>query len=83
MIALTVVCLALIALVAFLLWDRRVERREHTAEREMLHQRLQAPDIAVIQHQVASFPEQPQALPWDDDQAFHATREDMAEALKR
>lgn len=82
MIPLTIVCLALIALVGVLLWDRRVERREQAAEREMLHQRLQAPEAAVMQHQLQSLPEQPPAIPWDDDDSFHATREQMAEALK-
>jgi hypothetical protein len=52
-------------------------------ERGMLLQRIQAPEAAAIQHQMAELPSAPPHLPFDDDAAFHATREEMAEMLRR
>lgn len=79
----TIIAVAQAALLAFLLIDRRVERREHSAEREMLLQRIQAPQVAVAQHQVKDLPPDPPPLPYDDDEAYHVSREQMAEALRR
>lgn len=83
MLELTVICALLIALVAFLLIDRRSERREHAAERQTLLQRIQAPEAAVRQHEFATPAPDPEPVPFEDDEAFHATREEMAEALRR
>lgn len=83
---LTIVCLAQSGLIAWLLIDRRVERRENTRERADLCQRLQAPEAAVIAHQVQALPSSPLPPAFDDDRAFHeslATREDLARLLER
>lgn len=70
-----------------LLWDRRTERREHAEQIASLCQRLQAPEVAVMRHQLAEMPPSPPAVPFDDDAAYHevqsATREDLAAALAR
>lgn len=82
MLELTIVCCLLVGLVAFLLIDRRVERREWTTERADLIQRIQAPQAAVVAHQIASLPDPVQSLPFEDDDAFHETREQMADRLR-
>lgn len=69
------------AVIAFMLWDRRAERREMAAERATLLQRIQAPEQAVMQHAFTELPPSPMPLPYDDDEAFHASREDLAAAL--
>lgn len=69
-------------IVLALLWDRHCERREHAAQTADLLQRIQAPEVAVIQHQARELPPSPEPLPYDSDEAFHATREQMAEALR-
>lgn len=51
----------------------RKDERAH-AERQQLLQRIQAPEQAVIEH--ASVPsDRPLYVPWDDDEAFHASKE--------
>lgn len=82
MIYLTLLGIAQAALIAFLLHDRRVERRENATERAELLQRIQAPELAVIAHQVGDAPPGPEALDPNDDEAWHASREDMARALE-
>lgn len=79
---LTLVCVLLVGLVVLLVIDRRVERREWAVERGDLLQRIQAPEAAVIAHQVDRLPEPVQPLPFDDDESFHATREELADRLR-
>lgn len=69
------------AVIAFMLRDRRAERREMAAERATLLQRIQAPEQAVMQHAFTELPPSPLPLPYDDDEAFHASREELAAAL--
>lgn len=78
---LTITAVAQLALVGFLLLDRRTERREAAAERADLLQRIQAPQQAVYEHSVGTRPPLPEPLPFDDDEAFHASREDLVNAL--
>lgn len=79
------ICLAQLPWLAALLYvlrDRRLERRENTVVREMLLQRIQAPEAAVRAHEIYELAgAAPAPLPFDDDEAFHASREDMAAAL--
>lgn len=70
-------------IVLALLWDRRCERREHGAQVADLLQRIQAPEVAAIQHQARDLPPSPVPLEFDNDADYHATREQMAEALRR
>ncbi len=76
------IALAQAALIAFLVWDRRSERRELAAERATLLQRIQAPELAVVRHDFAELPPSPMPLVFDDDEAWHASREEMAAALE-
>lgn len=81
---LTLIAVAQATLVAFLLVDRRTERREHAAERQTLLQRIQAPEAAVQQHIIGTEPPpSPIPLGIENDKLWHASREDMAEALAR
>lgn len=77
----TVVVLAVIVLA--LLWDRRTERQEWIVERAGLLQRIQAPEAAIVHHAQQGLVEHPPVLEWDNDEQFHETREDLAEALRR
>ncbi len=77
------IALAQAALIAFMVWDRRSERRETAAERAVLLQRIQAPELAVVRHDFGELPPSPMPLTFDDDEAFHASREEMAEALAK
>lgn len=83
MTAAVVGCVCLLLVILAMLWDRREERREWTRDRADLLQRIQAPELAVVEHQTREMPIGPQPLPYDDDNAFHATREEMADALRR
>lgn len=74
------ICLACIVLA--LLWDRRTERREWASERADLLQRIQAPEIAVMDHQLATPRPVVQSPGYDSDDEFHASREQMAAALE-
>ena len=71
MLYLAVICVALLALMAFLLWDRRVERREHAAQIERLCQRIQAPQSAVALYEQDRAAPDPRPLLPDDDDAWH------------
>lgn len=71
-VALLVCQVALVA--AFLLaWDRR--EREHRMERLGLYQRIQAPELAVMQHQIEQNPESPPAVSTDNDEDYWAAME--------
>ena len=50
MIYLTLVCVALVALLAYREWGAARERREAAGERADLYQRIQAPETAVVEH---------------------------------
>lgn len=52
-----------------------------TAERATLLQRIQAPEAAVIEHARAGLPPDPLPLPYDDDEAFHDSRDELAARL--
>lgn len=82
---LVVVCVALVALLAFREWSGVRERREYRqqaadreaameAERRELYQRIQAPETAVLEHVREGRPERRKARPIaaDDDAAFAA-----------
>jgi len=66
--------LATLALIAFLLWDRGRERREHAAQVERLCQRIQAPQSATVLYEQERLPPSPQAISPDDDDAWHERR---------
>jgi len=82
--ALAVVCLALVALLAYREWGARrdrqqaaSERREleaaHAEERRELYQRIQAPDLAVDEHVRESRGpnrRRPRPIAADDDAAY-------------
>lgn len=84
MLALAVVCLALVALLAYREWGARrdrqqaaSERREleaaHAEERRELYQRIQAPDLAVDEHVRESRGpnrRRPRPIAADDDAAY-------------
>jgi hypothetical protein len=68
---------ALIATVAAFAWllDRKdarahTEREAHRAETADLLQRIQAPEVAVVQHQIAQSVEAPQPSSPEDDEAY-------------
>lgn len=48
--------------------------RDSATERAQLLQRIQAPDQAVIEH-AAQPSDRPLYVPWDDDEAFHASKD--------
>lgn len=82
MIALAIISGLQLSVMLWLLADRRVERRESMIERSELLQRIQAPDTAVYEHSAkVRQAHNPEPLPFDDDEAFHATREQLAAAL--
>lgn len=81
---LTIVTVTQTALIAWLFFDRRSERRDSSRERATLLQRIQAPEIAVQQHMLeAQSPASPLPLGIENDKLWHASREEMAEALAR
>lgn len=72
--ALAIVCVALVALLAFREWSAARERREAAKERAQLCQRIQAPEQAVVEHARAERPDRPRPRPIaaDDDARFAA-----------
>jgi hypothetical protein len=83
MIYLTLICVVLVLLLAFEQWDRARERREHAEQIAALCQRIQAPALAVTAHDAATreMVVQPQPPAWDDDAAWHQTKDQLAEGL--
>lgn len=75
MIYLTIVCVAQAVLLGVVLWLQHKERAT-------LLQRIQAPGVAVAAHQMRDLPPSPPAVGWDDDEAHHLSREEMAERLR-
>ena len=74
MIAAIVAIVALTALLFYREYVHAQERKDAIAERAELAQRIQAPTMAVLEHSEA---EAPTSLPYDDDDAFWASREEM------
>jgi hypothetical protein len=76
-VALSIVCVVLAALLAYREWCGARERREAAKERAELCQRIQAPELAVTEHVRASRPDRPRPRPIaaDDDKRF-AEREE-------
>jgi 3-methyladenine DNA glycosylase AlkC len=82
---LAAISLAQLALVAFVLWDRGHERREHMRQVADLCQRIQAPQSAVVMHEQAMLPPSPAAISPDDDEAWHdrgLTRDQMVAQMQ-
>lgn len=85
--------IAVTALAAFLLYERRAERRRVDPQLQALIklcdrlcQRLQAPHAAILEHdeqvrEPRSDEYAPPAVPPDDDDAFWASRDKLAELL--
>jgi hypothetical protein len=78
---LAVISLAQLAVIALLLVLHHRERAVAARERMALTQRLQAPELAIQEYATRDRPDSPPAIAFEDDEAFHATREAMAEAL--
>ena len=74
MIAAIVAIVALTALLYYREYVHAQERKDAIAERAALAQRIQAPTMAVLEHSEA---ERPASLPFDDDAAFNAVREEL------
>lgn len=87
MLELSLVCLALVALLAYREWgaarDRReaaAERAEAAKERRELYQRIQAPEIAVAEaHRERRGPYVPRKPIGPDDDAAYAARDGGAD----
>lgn len=60
--------------VAGFLFYLHVRDQREASERAELYQRIQAPQMAVMQHADAK---SPPSLPFDDDEAFRAALEDQ------
>lgn len=75
-----------LALIAFLVVERRKSEMVHTALVDRLCQRLQAPGAAILEHDEAvrggrGAEYAPPALDPEDDEAFWLSRERLAEAM--
>lgn len=82
--AFVLICLSLVALLAYQEHLQVILRASHAAQVESLLQRIQAPEAATYVHQLAAAPViNPPSLPFDDDDAFHKTRDEMVEDLAR
>jgi hypothetical protein len=79
--SLAAISLAQLAVIALLLVLHHRERTAATQERMALTQRLQAPELAIQEYATRERQDSPPAVAFEDDEAFHATREAMAEAL--
>jgi len=79
------VTIAAVLVLAALLWRKErqhdsilqaqlAERDAWAVERQLLLNRIQAPETAVAQVLAQDIDELPQGLPYDDDQAFHESK---------
>jgi len=77
---LALVCLALVALLAYREFSAARDRREAATERRELYQRIQAPETAVLEHVRSERPERrkPRPIAADDDAAFMEKRKEVA-----
>ena len=82
MIALLILAGLLVGLVAFVLWDRRAERRQFLATIDQLCVRIQAPQRAAIEavNEVAA-PSKVAVNPEGSDEEFWESREALANRL--
>lgn len=57
----------------------------HDYQQGLLLQRIQAPEAAVVQHQIQSTPDvwSPPGLPFEDDDAFRQSREELADLVAK
>lgn len=83
MIYLALVCVALVALLAYRERGAARERREAAAERAELYQRIQAPELAVAEHARSSRPDRrrARAIAADDDAAYKKREEEAEERM--
>lgn len=83
MVELTIIIVALLALVAGLIVERRREREYHGRQIDRLLQRIQAPEYAIAEHaQSASAEFAPPAVAMDDDTSHWEAKEQLAERLR-
>ncbi len=78
---LLLISISQVALIAFLVWERRSERRDTAEVIAGLLQRIQAPEAAVVQHQMQHLPPSPMPIEYDNDDDFHKSREELAAML--
>lgn len=71
------VCVVLLLLDAYLLWQSSSREQEWRAERKELIQRIQAPEIAVQQFQDRPEVKRVAPIPVDDDEAFVEHKESL------
>ena len=74
------ICALLVAIVATLILDRRLERQEVARERRDLLQRIQAPQYAAVEHYNEHIENQsPPAVNPDMDEDYWVSKDDLAE----
>jgi hypothetical protein len=82
MIELTIIVIALLAIVAYLIAERRREREYHGRQIDRLLQRIQAPALAIAEHAQTTAGEfAPPAVPMDDDASHWEAKEELAQRL--
>jgi hypothetical protein len=80
---LTIIVVALLALVAYQVLERRREREYHGRQVDRLLQRIQAPEIAIAEHAQDAVGEfAPPAVAMDDDGAHWEAKEQLADRLR-
>lgn len=83
MIALEIIVIALLALVAYLVAERRRERELTVGLVDRLCQRIQAPELAIAEHtQTVVGEHAPPAVALDDDGAHWEAKEQLAQRLQ-
>jgi hypothetical protein len=70
--------LAITAILLYVLWDRRVERREWEADRRLLLTRIQAPQMAPALASEEPITPREHHVPIDDDEAWKDYREELS-----
>lgn len=71
--------LVLLAAGFLILLDRKDQRQ--AKERAELYQRIQAPEVAVIDHQLQTSPPSPPSVGFEDDAGWWESKEELAERL--
>jgi hypothetical protein len=80
---LTIIVVALLALVVYLTVERRREREYHGRQLDRLLQRIQAPEYAIAEHAQQAISEfAPPAVAMDDDSSHWEAKEQLAERLR-
>lgn len=72
------VIVAALFLVKAMLDDRARAETASAEERGELLQRIQAPEVAVMEHQLKGPIHMPQHVPMDDDEQYWESKEDLA-----